>query len=116
MRWATSRSVHRRSVMSVQSLIRAFLLAGSSLLAAIAFCAVAGAQDQPAQSQPAQTPPPPTPLNPAPEPAAPSPAVPQTQPAPPPPPLVRSGGTQLPQITVTAPITKPAARQVVRRT
>jgi outer membrane receptor protein involved in Fe transport len=102
--------------MSVQSLIRAFLLAGSSLLAAIAFCAVAGAQDQPAQSQPAQTPPPPTPLNPAPEPAAPSPAVPQTQPAPPPPPLVRSGGTQLPQITVTAPITKPAARQVVRRT
>jgi len=78
----------------------------------VALSVAAGAQDQPAQNQPAKTQQPQEPSNPAPAPAAPSPA--------PPPPsapssAVRGGGTQLPQINVTAPIRKPAPRQIARR-
>jgi len=115
MRWATPCGIHRRIVMSVQSLIRASLLAGSSLLAMTALGGGAGAQEPPAQNQPGQSQSAQAPSNPAPALAAPLPAAPQVQPPPAPSAQSRGGGTQLPQITVTAPIGKPPARQVVRR-
>jgi outer membrane receptor protein involved in Fe transport len=100
--------------MSIQSLVRASFFAGSSLLVMVALSVAAGAQDQPAQNQPGQTQAVPAPSNPVP--ATPSPAVPQVQPTPPAPSSAgRGGGAELPQITVTAPIRKPAPRQVAHR-
>src|ERR1700722_3960689 len=92
-------SVHRTSAV-----------AGSAVVALLTFGAAAGAQDQPAPAQSAQEP-----SNSAPAPVAPSVPVPSTQ-AQSAPPLSQgnSRATQLPQINVTAPIRKPAARQVVQ--
>ncbi len=92
-------SVHRTSAV-----------AGSAVVALLTFGAAAGAQDQPAPAQSAQEP-----SNPGPAPVAPSAPVPSTQ-AQPAPPLSQGNNraTQLPQINVTAPIRKPAARQVVQ--
>jgi hypothetical protein len=110
-------------------------LGGAALLALLVLGETAGAQDQPSQNQSSQNRPsqnqstaPPAPQQPA-APVAASPA-PQAQPTPsaqtPPQPSAqgqqapqpeRAGSNaSLPQITVTAPHARPAARQVVRRT
>jgi outer membrane receptor protein involved in Fe transport len=87
---------------------RTSIFGAAALLAALAVGATARAQDQPAQNSPVQTPSPQEPPSPAPSVSPPSP---QSQPAPAPSPDVRGSGTRLPQITVTAPVRKPAPRQ-----
>jgi outer membrane receptor protein involved in Fe transport len=95
------------------SVYRTHRVAGSAVVALLALSSVAGAQNQPEQNQTAPVQPAQPASSPTPEPVtqtAPVPA-PQTQPAPTP--SFQGSKSQLPQITVTAPVTKP--RQVVQR-
>ena len=85
--------------MSVHA-YRARVLGGSALLAVLACGATARAQDQPVQEQTPQTQSPP---------AQPSQATPSQAPSP------GRGSSQLPQITVTAPVIKPKPRPVAQR-
>ena len=102
---------------------RVTVLGGSALAALFAVGSMASAQNQPAQDQPAQGQSAQAPSTQEPVASAPSPATPTSSAA-----YAASssalrrrlrkgavGGSQLPQITVTAPIRKPAPRQVVRR-
>jgi outer membrane receptor protein involved in Fe transport len=97
---------------------RANALGGIAISALLAIGSTAHAQDQPPQNQapqnqtaPVQSPE----VQPAPVPSPPVPS-PQVQPPPAPSAQIRGGGTELPQISVTAsPIKKPP-RQVVRNT
>jgi outer membrane receptor protein involved in Fe transport len=96
-------SVHRSNVVAGSALM-------AFLTAFIAMGATADAQDEPAQNQPAPAQVLPPSADPVPVLAPPSSAVlaPSDQGSGP--------GAQLPQITVTAPVRKPAARQVAQRT
>ncbi len=86
------------------SVNRKTLIGGSVLAALLAAGAAASAQDQPAQNPPAQSPTSQAPPNPVP-------VAPPEEQAPPP----AGGGERLPQINVTAPLKKPAPREIARR-